>query len=73
MNLEFLDLAGLQVFSKKLETLFATQADVTEARAKTDPYILDVEYSDLAFNIDQIINEKAGQFNYSTFSNFTLS
>lgn len=56
---QFLDLAGLKTFVKQLPSLFATKDAVAEVKAATDPYIFDIDYTELEFNTDLIVSGEA--------------
>ena len=59
MAKQFLDSAGLSSFVAQLKELFATKTSVAEVKTSTDPYILDIDYTKLEFNTNQIVSGKA--------------
>lgn len=56
MAKQFLDKDGLVTFVTQLKDLFATKASVAEVKESTDPYILDIDYTVLQFNTNQIVS-----------------
>ena len=56
MEFNFLDHLGLTTFLNQLKNLFATKKNVAEVKEKTDPYILDINYTALEFNTNMIIS-----------------
>ena len=57
----FLDFHGLSTFFDQLKNLFATKSSVNEVKVNTDPFILDIDYSELEFNKELIISGTASQ------------
>lgn len=59
MAKQFLDSAGLSTLFSQLKGLFATKEAVTEVKADTDTYVLNIDYeSTLAFDTTEIITEE---------------
>lgn len=56
MAKQFLDKIGLNTFCEQLKGIFATKVGVTEVKKATDPYIFEIDYSKIAFNVDQIVS-----------------
>lgn len=59
MAKQFLDLTGLSTFLTQLKELFATKGALLEVKERTDPYILDIDYTVLEFDTAMIIPEEA--------------
>lgn len=53
---QFLDLTGLSTFFSQLKELFATKANVTEVKESTDPYIFEIDYTELEFDTSLIVS-----------------
>ena len=56
MEKQFLDFVGLATFFTQLNGLFATKTAVAEVKTETDPYIFDIDYTELEFNTDLIVS-----------------
>jgi hypothetical protein len=54
MAKQFLNKNGLETFFTKLTEIFATKNAVSEVKENTDPYILEIDYTVLEFNVDQL-------------------
>lgn len=59
MAKQFLDSAGLSTFFTQLKEVFATKAGVAEVKESTDPYIFDIDYTELEFDTDLIVSGEA--------------
>lgn len=55
MAKQFLNNNGLETFFTKLKEIFATKNAVSEVKESTDPYIFEIDYTVLEFNVDQLV------------------
>lgn len=53
--MKFLDITGLQTFVENLRNVFATKDTMSQYKAETDWYLLDIDYSLLEFNKNEIV------------------
>lgn len=54
-----LNQGGLKTVLLQLKKLFATKKAVKEVKDLTDPFILEIDYSQLSFNTDLIVSGDA--------------
>ena len=52
---KYLNLSGLTQFLENLKILFATQSEVSELDEVTDTYVLNVDYTQIAFDTSEIV------------------
>ena len=53
--MKFLDITGLQKFVDNLKNIFATKNTILQYESETDWYILDIDYSQLTFDKNEIV------------------
>ncbi len=61
MAKQFLDTTGLATFYTQLKGLFATKNAVSEVKTNTDDYVLNIDYSQIAFDTTEIVTEEGEQ------------
>lgn len=55
--MNYLNLDGLKYFYEKCKSVFATSQSVTDFKNKTDMYVIDVDYTPIAFDTTQSYTE----------------
>jgi hypothetical protein len=61
MDNKFLNITGLSTLITQLKGLFATKTAVESVEQDTNMYIVDIDYSQLEFDKDEIITEEGAQ------------